>query len=158
MGPTWGPYGADRTQVGPILAPWTLLSGIATITKLDKIMCFPQSLLPRQNLSRQNAIYLVLSRSSHAQAGYLSIILWRSTISPSGPSHIEPYHNWFSNHIIGWVLELGFTSTYVSRNYKWVWIEQGQGNLNEKYSNTWLWIIINRSSHFATDIYHTEIY
>ena len=29
MGPTWGPSGADRTQMGPMLAPWTLLSGIA---------------------------------------------------------------------------------------------------------------------------------
>ena len=27
MGPTWGPSGADRTQVGPMIAPWTLLSG-----------------------------------------------------------------------------------------------------------------------------------
>ena len=27
MGPTWGPSGADRTQVAPVLAPWTLLSG-----------------------------------------------------------------------------------------------------------------------------------
>ena len=27
MGPTWGPSGADRTQVGPMLGPWTLLSG-----------------------------------------------------------------------------------------------------------------------------------
>ena len=27
MGPTWGPSGADRTQMGPMLAPWTLLSG-----------------------------------------------------------------------------------------------------------------------------------
>ena len=26
-GPTWGPSGADRTQEGPMLAPWTLLSG-----------------------------------------------------------------------------------------------------------------------------------
>ena len=26
MGPIWGPPGADRTQVGPMLAPWTLLS------------------------------------------------------------------------------------------------------------------------------------
>ena len=26
MGPTWGPSGADRTQVGPMLAQWTLLS------------------------------------------------------------------------------------------------------------------------------------
>ena len=27
MGPTWGPSGADRTQMGPMLAKWTLLSG-----------------------------------------------------------------------------------------------------------------------------------
>ena len=27
MGPKWGPSGADRTQMGPMLAPWTLLSG-----------------------------------------------------------------------------------------------------------------------------------
>ena len=27
MGPRWDPSGADRTQVGPMLAPWTLLSG-----------------------------------------------------------------------------------------------------------------------------------
>ena len=26
MGPTWGPSGANRTQVGPMLAPWTLPS------------------------------------------------------------------------------------------------------------------------------------
>ena len=32
MGPTWGPSGADRTQVGPMLDPWTLLSG--TMSKL----------------------------------------------------------------------------------------------------------------------------
>ena len=29
IGPTWGPTGADRTQVGLLLAPWTLLSGFA---------------------------------------------------------------------------------------------------------------------------------
>ena len=27
MGPIWGPPGADRTQVGPMLAPWILFSG-----------------------------------------------------------------------------------------------------------------------------------
>ena len=27
MGPTWDPSGAHRAQVGPMLAPWTLLSG-----------------------------------------------------------------------------------------------------------------------------------
>ena len=42
MGPTWGPSGADSTQVGPMLAPWTLLSGsliipqhIETVTKWE---------------------------------------------------------------------------------------------------------------------------
>ena len=29
--PTWDPSGADRTQVGPMLAPWTLLSGLILI-------------------------------------------------------------------------------------------------------------------------------
>ena len=28
----WGPYGADRTQVGPALAPQTLLSGFVYVT------------------------------------------------------------------------------------------------------------------------------
>ena len=28
MGRTWGLSGADRTQVGPMLSPWTLLSGM----------------------------------------------------------------------------------------------------------------------------------
>ena len=28
MGPTWGPPGANRTQVGPMMAPWSLLSGL----------------------------------------------------------------------------------------------------------------------------------
>ena len=28
MGPTWGPSGADRSQMDPMLATWTLLSGI----------------------------------------------------------------------------------------------------------------------------------
>ena len=32
MGPTWGPSGADRTQVGPMLAPWTSLSGGLALT------------------------------------------------------------------------------------------------------------------------------
>ena len=41
IGPTWGPPGADRTQVDPMLAPWTLLSGdirpVSTQYKIYKI-------------------------------------------------------------------------------------------------------------------------
>ena len=36
-GPTWGPSGADRTQVGPMLAPWTLLSGLGFRTPRSKL-------------------------------------------------------------------------------------------------------------------------
>ena len=36
MRPTWGPPGADRTQVGPMLAPWILLSGSLRLTQNGK--------------------------------------------------------------------------------------------------------------------------
>ena len=32
MGPTWGPSGADRIQVGPTLAPWILLFWTSCVT------------------------------------------------------------------------------------------------------------------------------
>ena len=38
MGPTWGPSGANRTQVGPMLAPWTSLSG--TILGVYEVLVF----------------------------------------------------------------------------------------------------------------------
>ena len=28
MGPTWGPPGSCRTQMGPVMAPWIFLSGV----------------------------------------------------------------------------------------------------------------------------------
>ena len=42
MGPTWGPPGSCRPQMGPMLAPWTLLSGIfSVIAKIYTIVEFP---------------------------------------------------------------------------------------------------------------------
>ena len=35
-GANMGPSGADRTQVGPMLAPWTLLSGMVLLDCLTK--------------------------------------------------------------------------------------------------------------------------
>ena len=40
MGPTWGPPGADKIQVGPMLAPWTLLSGVAMEPLLSRTSLF----------------------------------------------------------------------------------------------------------------------
>ena len=39
--PTWGPSGADRTQVGPMLALWTLLSGFVDRFLLGTIPLMP---------------------------------------------------------------------------------------------------------------------
>ena len=42
MGPKWGPSGADRTQVGLMLASWTLLSGDVSLvsSKSDQNFTF----------------------------------------------------------------------------------------------------------------------
>ena len=37
MGPTWGPHGSCRPQMGPMLAPWTLLSGIFILIAVNEI-------------------------------------------------------------------------------------------------------------------------
>ena len=45
MGPTWDPSGADRTQVGPKLAPWTLLSGTGWIFSVEKFMVLSETVV-----------------------------------------------------------------------------------------------------------------
>ena len=39
MGPTWGPPGPCRPQMGPMLAPWTLLSGKACQINGNSVAC-----------------------------------------------------------------------------------------------------------------------
>ena len=39
MGPTWGPPGSCRPQMGPMLTPWTLLSGGLTTPAYCKYIC-----------------------------------------------------------------------------------------------------------------------
>ena len=43
MGPTWGPSGADRTQVGPMLALWTLLSGYIAQSRYNTVCSLPHT-------------------------------------------------------------------------------------------------------------------
>ena len=55
MGPTWDPSGADRTQMGPLLVPWTLLSGYINTTsctlKLHAIILIQTEHTHRQHLA-----------------------------------------------------------------------------------------------------------
>ena len=46
---SWGPSGADRTQVGPVLTPWTMLSGQLKLIwykthQIPKLKCFSSRL------------------------------------------------------------------------------------------------------------------
>ena len=80
MGPIWGPSGADRTQVGPMLAPWTLLSG---------------------KLWRQ-VHYNVVTRASHGisnawQVDCLSISLLRNMKRPGSLWWESNGHRWIAS-------------------------------------------------------------
>ena len=60
MGPTWGPSGADRTQVGPMSATWTLLSGMRQWTGSQLIQIMAYCLIGAKPLPEPIMIYYQL--------------------------------------------------------------------------------------------------
>ena len=50
MGPTWDPPGDDRPQVGPMLAPWTLLSGLRV--RITLVLWFVSSIFSESTLGK----------------------------------------------------------------------------------------------------------
>ena len=52
MGPTWGPPGSCRPQMGPMLAPWTLLSGMFVDAVIDVIQMSWACDTTRHNITR----------------------------------------------------------------------------------------------------------
>ena len=73
MGPTWGPSGADRTQVGPMLTRWAFPSGMVEINRGV----------------RKSTWYIIIitvlshecpSNSNHRQIEYLFKNLFRLTL------------------------------------------------------------------------------
>ena len=53
MGPTWGQHGVDRTQMGPMLAPWTLLYALPGKMSLHTLnICYHIKLWIRFNQYR----------------------------------------------------------------------------------------------------------
>ena len=58
MGPTWGPSGADRTQVDPMLAPWTLLSGKLTLGKACRERIFKMNNYDKQSKNLHRGVNL----------------------------------------------------------------------------------------------------
>ena len=79
MGPTWGPPGCCRPQMGPMLAPWTLLSGLLVFT-------VSQSYREHQWVKQ-----VYWSSKDYYQAGPLGLTLPESDLS--GPIKIKS-DNW----------------------------------------------------------------
>ena len=64
MEPSWSPSGADRTQVGPMLAPWTLLSGNPFFKKQTNRILLTLSL------------YIVHFSICHIESWLVAVMAW----------------------------------------------------------------------------------
>ena len=75
MGPAWGPPGSCWTQMGPMLAPWTLLSGYACYKRLRRVCIWVRSTCtkPQQSATRRDlvCVYFV------DQMLYDDVIRWK---------------------------------------------------------------------------------
>ena len=77
VGPTWGPPGSCRPQMGPMLAPWTSLSGWCFYDDVLKILyiyiyiCKPSSTVSR-HLQNNTTWWQVLFPSMYMRCRYCS--------------------------------------------------------------------------------------
>ena len=94
MGPTWGPSGADRTQVGLMLAPWNLLSGMSSLGssvpyffgRFEMVSCF-RVVWFGSMWSFQFAIRLIMGLASARFVFRIVGLFWNLTgISAAWPS------------------------------------------------------------------------
>ena len=65
MGPTWGPSGADTTWMGPMLAPWNLLSGWLRLIHHETLICIKpynrnEIVLPIVNCQNELSVTILL--------------------------------------------------------------------------------------------------
>ena len=95
MGPTWGPSGADRTQVGPMLATWTLLLGLLHKDRIS----FPKCLQLIRDSEWSIAAQMIFFQIGgwYLAALWFSSIITRTTRTPAfwgypPPPHDYPYY------------------------------------------------------------------
>ena len=53
MGPTWVSHGSCRPQLGPFLAPWTLLSGLVPVTQSWRIWAKSTNNTPKRDTTKR---------------------------------------------------------------------------------------------------------
>ena len=82
IGPTWGPPGSSRPQVGPMLAPWTLLSGTAWLDRERYMGCLVSSIWDHSSSCVISLLYGVLWCS---ESGYNTARLINKLSISCGP-------------------------------------------------------------------------
>ena len=135
MGPTWGPSGADGTQVGPMLAPWTLLSGFMYTIYINTFYLIIYVILSLSSTELSTIIDPVNSlvlQLNHMGALY-------SAVLSNQTSRIRRtiYKNWSVSRI---VLQLScaiFWSQVLSRDWRC-----SRTSADRRWSN-YIWVINN---------------
>ena len=95
MGRTWGPYGTDRTQVGHMLAPWTLLSGNFTVCDDILLLHSVSSRIQGKNCGSKGTccdcvtfVIFYFSRSCNSHEDHI----------PVGGNCLQQILTWFQNY------------------------------------------------------------
>ena len=95
MGPTWGPSGTDRAQVGPMLAPWTLLSG-NTLQSYYLVSAI-------WNNSKTVSPVTIFVKTFHPMwAQHLDLVFKCLDRSEMSHSHWDHYKHYFRAYGISW--------------------------------------------------------
>ena len=117
MGPTWGPPGTSRPQIGSMLALWTLLSG-----HIDRKFHQPNR---RRHLQQLYCHWVV-----ETLAGECLLAVWRDEVAPRLPKHglyMFAIQIWQKNCLgmrISFSLCLFFPHDNKSKSQKvWLWVE-----------------------------------
>ena len=89
MGPTWGPPGSCRPQMGPMLAPWTLISGFVlryqTVNTLWKWLvwqvCSPSNIRNRRYLRTTDGRQIRAGTNTR-RSRFAAMVAWRPGYNP----------------------------------------------------------------------------
>ena len=100
MGPTRGPPGAYRTQVGPMLAPWTLLSGYVqilwyvslSVSWYSRPAISPYSIY--SNLTDSVVLYPVIWDAFRASLSPFHVFISFQHLSDSSVDRYDVGHRW----------------------------------------------------------------
>ena len=117
LGPTWGPPGSCRPQVGPMLAPWTLLLGYISSTSVAmKLYHWRPRVVMMPTLSELVALEVVITTASATRLSINTFIfhtkcriIWYFTMV----SHCNVY---FSKHYICWNKHFNGSPLYKPEN------------------------------------------